>query len=37
VAEASKEGGFLGVGGTRVSEPEQKAIDEIRAVVGIAA
>jgi hypothetical protein len=24
VAEASKEGGFLGVGGTRVSESEQK-------------
>jgi len=37
VAEASKEGGFLGIGGTRVSEPEQKAIDEIRALVGIAA
>jgi Bacterial protein of unknown function (DUF937) len=37
VAEASKEGGFLGVGGTRVSETEQKAIDEIRALVGIAA
>ena len=37
VAEASKEGGFLGIGGTGVSEPEQKAIDEIRALVGIAA
>jgi len=37
VAEASKEGGFLGVGGTQVSETEQKTIDEIRAVVGIAA
>jgi hypothetical protein len=34
VAEASKEGGFLGVGGTRVSESEQKTIDEIRALVG---
>ena len=34
VAEASKEGGFLGIGGTRVSEQEQQAIDEIRAVVG---
>jgi hypothetical protein len=38
VAEASKEGGFLGVGGTRVSESEQKAIEEIRAMaVGKAA
>jgi hypothetical protein len=37
VAEASKEGGFLGIGGTRVSESEQKAIDQIRKVVGIAA
>jgi hypothetical protein len=37
VAEASKEGGFLGVGGTRVSEDEQKAIDQVRKLVGIAA
>ena len=37
VAEASKEGGFLGVGGTRVSESEQKTIDQVRALVGIAA
>ena len=37
VAEASKEGGFLGIGGTRVNEEEQKAIDQIRKVVGIAA
>jgi hypothetical protein len=37
VAEASKEGGFLGIGGTRVSENEQKTINEIRAMVGIAA
>jgi hypothetical protein len=37
VAEASKEGGFLGVGGTRVSESEQKTIDEIRTLVGKAA
>jgi hypothetical protein len=29
VAEASKEGGFLGIGGTRVSAQEQEAIDEI--------
>jgi len=34
VAEASKEGGFLGIGGTRVSAQEQQAIDEIRAAVG---
>jgi hypothetical protein len=34
VAEASKEGGFLGIGGTRVSAEEQQAIDEIRAAVG---
>ena len=33
VAEASKEGGFLGIGGTRVSGQEQQAIDEIRAAV----
>jgi hypothetical protein len=37
VAEASKEGGFLGMGGTRVSEDEQKAIDQVRKLVGIAA
>ena len=37
VAEASKEGGFLGVGGTLVSETEQKTINEIRAMVGRAA
>jgi len=37
VAEASKEGGFLGVGGTRVSEDEQKAIDQVRRAVGAAA
>jgi|SRR5688572_10535402 len=37
VAEASKEGGFLGVGGKRVSEDEQKAIDQVRKLVGIAA
>jgi len=37
VAEASKEGGFLGVGGSRVSEDEQKAIDQVRRAVGAAA
>jgi Bacterial protein of unknown function (DUF937) len=30
VAEASKEGGFLGVGGTRVSAPEQEALNKLR-------
>ena len=29
-AEASKEGGFLGFGGTKVSEAEQRALNEIR-------
>ena len=29
-AEATKEGGFLGIGGTRVSEAEQRALDDIR-------
>jgi hypothetical protein len=33
VAEATKEGGFLGIGGTRVSEEEQQAIAEITAAV----
>ena len=32
VAKAHKEGGFLGVGGTEVSEPEQAALDEIAAI-----
>jgi hypothetical protein len=29
-AEASKEGGFLGIGGTKVSEAEQRALDDIK-------
>jgi hypothetical protein len=33
VAEASKEGGFLGIGGTRVSAQEQAAIDQIKSVI----
>jgi hypothetical protein len=37
VAESSKEGGFLGIGGTRVSVEEQAAIDEIRTAVGLKA
>lgn len=34
VASAHKEGGFMGVGGTQVSEDEQKALDEISATLG---
>jgi hypothetical protein len=34
VAEASKEGGFLGIGGTRVSDEERQAIDQIKATLG---
>jgi Bacterial protein of unknown function (DUF937) len=33
VAEASREGGFLGIGGTRVSKDEEQAIAEIAAAV----
>ena len=33
VAEASREGGFLGIGGTRVSKEEEQAIAEIAAAV----
>ncbi len=33
-AEATKEGGFLGIGGTRVTKEEQQALDDIRAAVG---
>jgi hypothetical protein len=32
-AEASKEGGFLGIGGTLVSKDEQAAIDQIKAAL----
>jgi hypothetical protein len=32
-AEAHKEGGFIGIGGKRVSDDEQAAIDEIEAVL----
>jgi hypothetical protein len=34
VAGAHKEGGFLGIGGTRVSEAEDAALDEISAALG---
>lgn len=33
-AEADKSGGFLGIGGDRVSEGEQAALDEIRDALG---
>lgn len=35
VAGASKEGGFLGVGGKPVSDAEQTAIAELRALLGV--
>ena len=34
-AEASKEGGFLGFGGVRVSDKEQAFITEVKKAVGI--
>jgi hypothetical protein len=33
-AEAAKEGGFLGIGGVRVSPDEQRTLDEIAAALG---
>jgi len=34
-AEAAKEGGFLGFGGTRVSEKEEKALQELADLFGV--
>ncbi len=34
-AEAAKEGGFLGFGGTRVSEKEKKALQELADLLGV--
>lgn len=34
VAEAAKEGGFLGIGGTRVSAEEQAALQELSSALG---
>lgn len=34
-AEAAKEGGFMGIGGKRVSEKEQAALDALKADLGI--
>ncbi len=36
VANANKEGGFAGIGGKPVSDSEQKAIDEVRSILGLA-
>ena len=36
-AEASKEGGFLGIGGTLVSEAENAVLGEIAAALGVSA
>jgi hypothetical protein len=33
-AEATKEGGFLGFGGVRVSDPEQAFINEVKKAIG---
>ena len=35
VAEASKEGGFLGIGGVRVSDAEKAALAEIAGALGV--
>ena len=35
VAHASKEGGFLGIGGTLVSSDEQAALDQLADVLGV--
>jgi hypothetical protein len=37
VAQASKEGGFLGMGGTLVSPEEQSALNELAAALGVPA
>jgi hypothetical protein len=37
VAEAAKEGGFLGIGGTRVTAAEQAVVAEIAGVLGVTA
>src|SRR5215213_1212494 len=34
-AEAAKEGGFLGIGGTRVSEAETTALKDLAATLGV--
>jgi hypothetical protein len=37
VADAAKEGGFMGIGGVQVNQAEQTAIAEIRGAVGVPA
>ena len=37
VAHAAKEGGFLGIGGTRVSDKEETALADIRQALGVRA
>jgi len=37
VAHASKEGGFLGMGGTPVSAEEQAAVDQLAALLNVSA
>jgi hypothetical protein len=37
VAEAAKEGGFLGIGGTQVSDQEKAALTDLRKTLGVAA
>lgn len=37
VSEASKEGGFLGIGGTTVSKEERAALDELAALLNVTA
>jgi hypothetical protein len=37
VAEAAREGGFLGFGGTLVSEREQEALEELAGKLGVPA
>jgi hypothetical protein len=36
-ADAAKEGGFLGFGGTQVSEQEQRALSELGSALGVSA
>jgi hypothetical protein len=35
VARASKEGGFLGIGGTEVSRDEERALDQLSELLGV--
>jgi hypothetical protein len=35
VSQASKEGGFLGIGGTQVSREEQEALDQLNDLLGV--